>query len=255
MSSVTATDRNRADETIRRNREEYQNRENQLIKRHKQEVKHLTEENQKEIEELKGDYSEQLDEMREKMRETLTNKDQQNLKKIDDMRQAYLDSLRNKIADNDEKRNELKESYAAERAKDKEINEQQKHILKNNFDAELQVREKAFQDYSKQAQGEVKETIENRTKKLNEKHGSELQAMREDRDHSVAQVQKTLSDTETAYRIKLQDTQRMKEQETGRLRDNFENIVQNEQKERQNLLSTLNDVQKNERQQMRRTFN
>ena len=64
--------------------------------RHKQEIKHLTEENQKEN---WSDYS-------EKMRETLTNKDQQNLK-IDDMRQVYLDSLRNKI-DNEEKETNFK---------------------------------------------------------------------------------------------------------------------------------------------------
>ena len=150
------------------------------------------------------------------------------------------------------KKRTLKESYIAERAKDKETNEQQNHILKNNFDAELQVREKAFDDYSKQAQGEVKQTIENRTRKLNEKHGTELR------------LYVKIATTCRPFRKRFQIQKRPTESNckipkgwrsgNGRFADNFWKYCSEWTNERQNLLTTLNEVQKSERQQNEKKF-
>ena len=95
MSSVGNSDSaDRADKNqLRRTRDEFRQRESDLIKRQNVETRRLAEHNQDEITSLKEKHSEAMDSAREHSHESITQRDHQYQREIEDIRNLHRKQL------------------------------------------------------------------------------------------------------------------------------------------------------------------
>lgn len=207
MSSVGSSDR-RADDAIRKTREEYQNRESEQVKKNKKNTKAASAQHNKEIETLKAQHAEQMESLRNKTRESLSEKDRAYQDQIQDVRNMYQEQMRRKSDDSESlvtlKSEESKQMLAKERASA----ETQKERLKKNHEAESEYKTKIFQESMDNARKEVKETVQKRSQIQGQNHQKEMNALVNDRDERVGGLQRSLEDTRRTKESEIKDLKR-----------------------------------------------
>lgn len=250
MSSITASERSRQTDELRTQREENQNREAEEAKRHKREIRRLSQKHDQEVEELKENYEKQLQGLRERSSEQLNEKDQSNLAKIEKLRGLYTESLRKRNDETENKRGAEREAYQGQLTKQRQINEQQRDLLKQNFDSTLSDKNREFESYSQRARDEMKEAISKHAQRVGDKHRTEMRAVTEDRDNRLAQSERSLKETRTSYENRLKDQSQQHRMENDRTNSNWRNVYDNKQAEMNELLTGRGEELKFARERM-----
>ncbi|MCB0362498.1 MAG: hypothetical protein KDD35_07245, partial [Bdellovibrionales bacterium] len=98
MSSVAGSgDSNRQDEIVRRNREEYLERESQAMRKHNKEIRRLNEAHQAEVDRIKDTFNQQIQEMKERSQQTMTSRDLRHQKETEELRDLYKKQMQAQV--------------------------------------------------------------------------------------------------------------------------------------------------------------
>jgi hypothetical protein len=237
MSSITPSDRSKQTDELRNQREEYQGREAEEVKKHKREMRRLNQKHDQEVENLKKNYEGQMQNLRERSSEQLSEKDQQNIAKVDELRSLYTESLKKRNDETQNKRDAEKEAIQGQIAKQRQINDQQRAMLKQNFDNTISEKSREFEGYSAHARNELQEGLDRRTDQLTKKHQTEVKAISQDRDTQLAQSERNMKETRSVYENKLKDQDLQHNLEMDRTESNWKNTYTSKERELNELVT------------------
>ncbi|MCB0391102.1 MAG: hypothetical protein KDD58_07420 [Bdellovibrionales bacterium] len=215
MSSVNGSDnqnqKNRYEETIRRQREDSQRRESEIIKKHNKELRRISEVHQTEVDKIREDHGNQMNEYGRRARSALTVKDKHyqneiaNMKKLHTEQYAKIKEDHNlqleATRDANKRNNRLREDNNEKRFK--ELNEHYNHLTKESEENTIKRIEKL--------RGDQGEALAKQREKLNTAHEEEVSGlsdlrMQQNREHQRAYDE--LRQT-SASRIKQQETRHL----------------------------------------------
>lgn len=250
MSSVSAADRKSQAEDLRTQREESQNREIEETKKHKKEIKRLLETQDKQVSELKENYSNQLDSLMKKSSEQLSERDQKNQAKIEQLRSMYLDSLKKKTEDSEGRRIAEAETYKGQVLKQRQVADQQKELLVRNFEGAIQNKDKEFYQLSQESRDEMKEAINKQSKKQGDLQQNEIKRIVEDRDRRILEKDRNYDSTRNMYENRLKETKQLDEQNLKRHDNNWRQTYNNKTGEMSALLAGKGEELKMEQENL-----
>jgi hypothetical protein len=230
MSSINSSDSssNRQDEVVRRNREDYKQKESELVKKHQKEIRRLNETHYAEVEGLKESHTDQMQEMQQKSRENLSRRDMKYQREIENLRNLH----RKQMSDLSEDA-QSKVSFA-EKESDNRISQAERQFteraaeLNDSHLAESQQKEKAFEENLQDLRETQKEAIESNRDKLNSKHEREMKTLVEGGSTDRAELNRAYRNyrQNAEGRLKQQELQHMRDKE--RASDNFLGAMKNE---------------------------
>jgi hypothetical protein len=161
MSSINgdAKNRNNADETIRRSREEYRRRESDLAKKHNKEIRRLTEAHRTELKKVKEGHSERMREAQETMNENITRRDSYYKKQIEDLRKLHRDQVRTSMDSADRKIESARTALAKEKEMSQRATDSKIKDLSHSSNTMLVEKEKRHQESIERLREIQKNTI------------------------------------------------------------------------------------------------
>ncbi|MCB0350912.1 MAG: hypothetical protein KDD38_07000 [Bdellovibrionales bacterium] len=220
MSSVSSkSNSNTQDEAIRKAREDYRNKEAELIKKHNREItalnqKYITSLDKKDVEQAKN-----LSAARELSQESLTKKDAKYRKEMEDLRSMHTKQLEKLMQDN---RARVKAQSEASRLEVKQTSlgkEDRVKELHDRFEEQHQAESNKFSKTLENLREDQKSTLQESREKLKAQHEKELERIRDERDAKVA-------DLKNNFRTLRQSAdQRLRNQEIRHMQD--KNRMQN----------------------------
>ncbi|MES2963280.1 MAG: hypothetical protein V4760_05275, partial [Bdellovibrionota bacterium] len=89
MAVKSASDRSNQDDSVRRTRDTYQQKETETAKKNGAKVKQLSETHQAEIDQMKEAHEKQLEELKTKTRDAFSRRDMEYQREIDEMRDMH----------------------------------------------------------------------------------------------------------------------------------------------------------------------
>lgn len=233
MSSVSGSgSSNRQDEVIRRNREEYQNNESEMVKKHNKELRRISEQHYEEIENLKSDYQKQISALKEASQNTVTKRDNKYQSEIESMRKMHKNQLKN-ISEGAQKRGGQQVESIKAASDHKEIQmEAQIQRLKDDYETAMSEREEIYNRNIEANREGMKKGLSDQKAKLDEAHQREIKFLRDDRDQRIGQLKNEYDKyrTLTTAEKKSQTLQNIQNQE--RASDNLLRAVRREREGR-----------------------
>ncbi|NCN95627.1 MAG: hypothetical protein GW917_02795 [Bdellovibrionales bacterium] len=189
MSSVGGSgSSNRQDEVVRRNREEYQSKESELVKKHHKEIRKLSEQHYSEIERLKEMHDQQMKAVQEASNKAITRRDNKYQGDIDSMRSMYMKQLKNVSQDATRKENVSGQALKADQERAQIQMESRLKALNDDYQAALAKKEELFNKnlaLNKEAQ---ERGLADQRESLETAHQKELNFLKADRDKKVADL-------------------------------------------------------------------
>lgn len=207
MSSIRGNG-NDSSNVARRAQQEYQQKEQNLIKKHQREVQRLNQEHQKVVGQLQKEQSETLDNYRDQTRTTLTERDVEYQKKMQDLRDMHREQLKKLAHDSDRKLETLNHTRKSEFEKMQSIADRQKDLLRTRHESDLKEVTGRFDSYVQRSQEEQKQARENIEKRLGDAHQKRLA---EYTDSHNDQLIRTQNDLENIRETKGEEIKRLKE--------------------------------------------
>lgn len=207
MSSVGGSgSSNRHDEVMRRNREEYQANESEMVKKHHKEIRRLNEQHYGEIERLKKIHEDQMRQLQEASRKEISQRDKRYAEDINSVRSIYQKQLRNQTQ-NSIKREEQIEAMS-QGSKDDVLFRMQEKIdrLNRDYERSLAQKDEAFQKSLALNREAQKKGMEDQREKLEKAHQKETKFLREDRDRRLSEIKNEYA---TYRKISRDEQQRM----------------------------------------------
>lgn len=235
MSSISGSDSSSpppSRDEVRRNREEYRKNEAELVKKHAKEMRRLNEQHAMEVENLKKSHEQQLEDVQSHARDTITDRDNKYQSEIENIRNMHRKQLQT-TTEEAQKREELfdqtikRESQSRTSQNDervKALNQQYAQANKDR-DAELTRSLQKYREDASQGMSEQKE-------KLDKAYQKELDQVREDRDHKVAELQGNYDVYHKYADARIRDQQIKHMQDTQRASDSQMRALKHEQSER-----------------------
>lgn len=254
MSSISSSDRSRQTDELRRTREEYENREAEGVKKQKKELRRVQEKHSQEVQEITDNYEGRIDAVQAKSRETITKRDEAHREQVDQIRNMYREQLRRKTEDNETNSKVLRQTLNSEMDKKDAIKDQQRSVIERNFRDALQERDAQFAEHSERSRALVKDSLVERTDKLNSKHDRELESLSLDRDRKVFEMQKNQGEQKSYYETRLRDQERRSRSERERVDSNWRSIVEDQAAINATVLDNRNQLLKAERDSLREDF-
>jgi hypothetical protein len=255
VSGSSSGSSDRPNDVVRRNREEYLQKESDLVKRHQRELRRLAESHQQEIDTLRTEHDAQLDNLKDRSRENISSRDMKYQKDMDDMRALYRKQLQQVAQDSDRdkelrKENATNEIKTANQRGDERVGDLEKH-----YNSVLRDQEKAHQDSLNEVKERQAQAIQNQREIMNKQHDEALKTVDTDRTSHELEAQRKFRDyrLETDQRIKNQELQAMKDKE--RLSDSFTKDLQNERASQQQEAAQLREGFKGDVDNIREKYN
>ena len=255
MSSISASERSRNNDESRKTREEYNDKETELIKKHKKQLAELGENYDKKLTEVEAGFSEKIDDIRGKNKEALNEKDIAQQKQIGKIKNLYVEQLKRRAEETENFKNSVVEAHRDQLTKERDINAQQKDVLKMNFKNSLADRDREYQTFAEEARETVKESIQNRTKSLNEKHEGELKQGEAERSRETAQARHDLEETVSSYKTRLKNQDQGYRAQIKRQEHSWMDGYKRQEVDNDEALVLKNETQQLERKVMAKGFN
>ena len=255
MSSVGAADRNRASEELRQAREEFENREANSAKRHRKEMKTVTDKHRNELDKVQKAYQSNIDEMKERNKETMTTRDQKNSDDIKRVREIYLSQIKKNSEDNELQKDAYKSSYENEIDRERKVNSNRTETLNRNFRANLEERDKNLADLTTRSNVKLKEEINSRTEKIKNKFDKELHSVVEDRDRLMEQQSHDVANLKRTQNEQMHDLQRQARFNQDKERAHFDSVLSTTNATHEEMLNNRNELLQVERKRMQKRFN
>lgn len=196
----------RRDDTVRKIKEDFHQKEAEDTKRHKTELKNLNEQHQIQLEKLKEEHAAQLKQLQGYLRSRLSEKEQEHQGQIQEVRDLYTQQLKKRYDDGQVMRSSLKQNYEAQLENQERNYSTKQDQLTTEFNRELQKRDDALQEFTDNAR-------ELNTKVWNERKGKLDQAHNDELSRAQAEHNQKLSATSRDFR----EYRKNKEFEVNRL--------------------------------------
>lgn len=221
MSSVSASDRARTTDEVRRVKEEAEAKEVARSKKQRADLKKLQEKYAEQVKEMQEDYSAKVDSLRGRNKEVLSDRDNSHQQQIDKIRNLYHEQLSRKSEENDSNRDIQRKTYGMENEKLRQTHEQQRESLIAAQREELRNRDSEVEETMVRARDEIRSSISERTKKLNQKHEREIEATAKDRDTTRADLTREMANQRAQHRTQEKTKNRQHQNEKDRINDSW----------------------------------
>lgn len=241
MSAVSGSGGSgRQDDTVRRQREEYAERESQTVKKHHKEIRHLNEAHQAEVDRIKEDHSKQVDSLRDESRKLMSVREMRHQKEMEDLRDLYRKQAQAQMQSSQDKMEALKESIVKDHGNIKDTQESQLNALNEHYREVLEGKDRFHEQNLNEMRDSQQEAIANNRERLMAQHRVEKEALLNERKQTVSDLQKRFNALQTS------SNDRLKAQEVAHIRDKdrmSDNLIDTVRRERQGFGQTL-DVQR-----------
>ena len=241
MDVDSASGRASNEETLQRTRETYNNRESEETKKHKQEIKHLTEAHNQEIQKIEAEHTKNLNELKEKSKDLITSHDMKYQKDINDLREMHQKQLSRTMQDNDSKIRNSEDSYSTENKKVGEISERQRQALVKNYEGDLREKDEKLSEAGKMNNEKMHDTSEALKKRYSETYEKDLKLVNDDRERKSIEDHDNYDRMRQAKDGQITQISRAKEMERGRLIKNFETNLNQEKDDRNSSEVTIKE--------------
>ena len=174
-SGVGSTNqKNRYEETIRRQREEYQKKESELVRKHNKEVRRLNESYQAEIDHLKSDNVAQQGEYARRARQALTTKDNHYKDQISKLKHLHRQQY-SKLKEEGQHQLEMtREANNNEKTLERSKNSDQLGQLEDHYKELLRASERNASERIEGVRDAQKEALKSQRNRHNESHDKEV---------------------------------------------------------------------------------
>lgn len=253
-SSISASDRARHTDELRRTREENENKQAQSIKKQKRELARIQEKHDQEIQELTEAYENKMENLRSASKNQLSKRDQNYQAQMDRLREIYNTQLRQKVYEQEEKRLATIAAFETDKDKTQQINDQQKNLLKEQFDMSLRERDANIRALGENSREALDKSLEEQRQRLNRKHEKETKALIDDRDTRLFMADRKGTETRDMYEARLKETQRLSRQNTDRINSNWESMYRENQKKHESVMSGRDQMLVAERRRMQENY-
>jgi hypothetical protein len=238
MSSISSSDRSRTDDRVVKQREEYDTKETENQKKQKAEVEALNKKHNAELNRISDDFGKEMETIKQHYRETLTDRDQANIRKVDDVRTLYRDQLKRKIEENESDKREMRNANSGELNKQKSVMQSQRENLMDRQSEELKTRDDAFRNMSDETRNQMKTSLSEHDDKLKNAHAKELNATISDRDTQLGNKERDNRELRKAFNAKLKTEKMNRESEVSHWQQkNLDTTVNLENRNAENLES------------------
>lgn len=227
MSSIGGADRNSQDESVRRARETYEQREAENIKKQKAEMRKMTETHQSEVLALRDSHDKQLAELKEKAKDALTRRDMEYQRDVNEMRGIHREQLRRAAQESEDKSTRVEETLKGELARSQAIDERQKAQLRESFETEIRNRDNHLEAKSKESREEIAKGLDANRRRLNAAHEKEKDAIVKDRDRRLENAQMGYDELRKVKDSTIANERAQREMQVERLGRNFQSQIRN----------------------------
>ncbi|MCB0422030.1 MAG: hypothetical protein KDD61_13615 [Bdellovibrionales bacterium] len=165
------------DEVARRNREEYQNQEAALVKKHNKEIRRLNEAHMQELEQVRVNHEKQVQNLQKQSTQNVSRRDAQYQNQINQIRKMHTEQV-GKIKAEHQRQIEAERKHNRSNEQNiKVANADRMRGLKDHYESTLQKKEVDYmQNVQRARENQIKAVEENRNK-LNNKHEFELEQL------------------------------------------------------------------------------
>lgn len=215
MSSVSSSggNNNNNDNEVRRTREEYKKREAELIKRHNQELRQVSEANQAELDKLREQNEAKMGSMQEGTKEAITRRDSKYQKEIEEMRKLHTQQLERLMKESDQKVQTQRKTSSAEVKHSSLGNDDRVNDLKQKYAAAMSENEKLTSGRMEEMREAQKQSIDSLRDKMNAQHEKELELQK---DSSTSRIMDLSNDLRTT---RSSASERLRGQEVRHMND------------------------------------
>lgn len=232
MSTINGSDgSSRQDEVVRRNREEYQQKESELVKKHQKEIRRLTEAHYGEVEKLKQTQQQQMNDLKKRAGESISVRDHKYQKDIEGLRALHRKQLA-EVAGQAQKNKEL---LTHEQQRELESMKRRYSEQVSDLHSDHQIALKSKDEEHTRTLTEMREqqqkSVLDYREKINNKHKKEVSVLAQNQASERADLERQ----QRAYRGMTEA--RMRDQEIRSLQDRqkaSEDLIDAVRRERMN---------------------
>jgi hypothetical protein len=228
MAVKSASDRNSQDDSLRRTRETYQQKETETAKQNGKKVKQISESHQAEIDQIKQEHERQLEDLKTKTKDAFSRRDMEYQREIDEMRDMHTKQLQRLATDSDSKTERTRQALKAEVERTRTTSEQQRDLLKNTYEDQLVAKDKQLADYSVNSRKIQQESSGQLKERMNNTHKKEIDLLTKDRDQQLLQAERDEQNLRRSKDLQVKATVRSKENEVNRLQTMNQVMLKNE---------------------------
>ena len=209
MSSIS--NETRRDDIVRRTKEDFNNKESESTRKHKAELRELTERYQEELEKVKTDHETKVQQLQGYLTNRLSRQEQEHQGQMQEIRDVFTQQQRKKLEEIQSVRDNQKETYDSELLRQKNTYDNQKARLETQFSTELNKKDEAFKNYAQFSRDEAAQTWNERRAKLQKSTDEQLNQERGTHQTQIANVNRELSEVRKlreadVNQLKLQNT-------------------------------------------------
>lgn len=260
MSSVNGSgsgmgSSDRATESVRRNREEYIEKENELVKRQQKELRRMAESHQMEIDRLRNDHGTQIEGMREASKENMSARDMQYQKEISDLRALQRKQLQT-LAQDSERETRERQTVMDNNAKNLKTSTEDKIArLENHYQDVVSSQNKQHDATLTDVRDKQAEAIAANRERLSKAHGKETRALADDRESSLRKVQNEYGEYRRTSDRRLQDAEIRSVRDRERMSDAHLTAMTRERQGNEDRTGELREGYSNSLDKLRDRYN
>ncbi len=233
MSSVGSKDgSSRNDEVVRRNREDYRSNEADMIKKHKAELRRISEQHYAEIENLKAEHQKQMESMHRQSSDTISERDHKYQKSMDDIRDMHTKALKKTAEENGRREDALRRAIKGDADQSKEQNDTRFEKLSKDYRNNLMKAEEVHQETSKAGREAQEQAIAENRNKLERAFQKQTDSIRDERNEKVKQLQTNLTNYREFAEGRNKDQELRHLSEKNKASDTLMRTVGNERQDR-----------------------
>lgn len=245
MSSVGSSDSSnngkRNDEVVRRQREEYRSAEADTVKKHKKEIRRMSEAHHREIEELKASHAEQLENMNKSSRDTVSKRDHKYQQEMEDLRGMHMKQLKATADENVRKEDALRKAIKGDSNAAQKRNDDRFETLSETYRNDLRKQEELHDDTVRQNRDAQQAAIDGNRQKLERAFDKQLGSVIEDRNEKVGDLQKRYTEYRQYSDDKFKGQEIRHLQDKNRASDQLMRAVRNERDARTDSEEIMRD--------------
>ncbi len=248
MSSISSSDRSNSDEKLRQSRELYKEREEELVKKHRRELKRINQAHADSLEKMRQSTDDRLAQLREKSQKALSRQDMEYQKDINELKSFYETRLRKSNSESfDRERNLIMQGRQQKQALEQK-HEYRIDKLREDHAKTMDNKDRQLADLSVRNKNEHQKGFKELRQKLSEAHNEELSIVQSDKRAKVNSLRKDYDRLRTEKDRNIERLEEKYAQDTGDLRksqfemlrekdENYQNLLEYQRKEFQKSLS------------------
>ncbi len=217
MSSINSSDgsnNNREDQVVRRNREDYNKKASDMVKKHQREMRRISEQHYAEVENLKTAHQKQMEQLHKLSNDSISERDHRHQSDIDELRGMYKKQMEQHADETQRREENLRKSNTGQIDQQKSNTDARMEKLNQDYSEALKTKDKLYQEaLAENRDAQARSLAANREKQASY-HQREMASVKGERNETVGHLQKEYRDyRENAEgRLKGQEVKHMQDQ-------------------------------------------